>query len=83
MYEVTGMIVFWVLRVGLLVLLLMFIQGCRIDRQNYSCTVPTKNNTWKIVPMSWRSYLKNIKPLIVVFFIVLLLDIVCWLTLFI
>ena len=83
MYEVTGIITFWVLRVGLLVLLFMFIHGFRVDRQNYSCTIPTKNNTWKKVPISWKNYFKNVKPQLIIFFIILLLDIVCWLTLFI
>lgn len=83
MYEITGIIFFWVLRIGLFMLLLMLIQGCRIDRQNYTTKIPLNNGTWKTIILPWKRYFKYVKPQIIIFFIVLLLDIICWLTLFI
>lgn len=84
MYEVTGIITFWILRIGLIVLLIWFIVDFNRLRQSITRTIKTSETTWTRRPLTTKETIKEI-PWYgwVIFILVLVLTILCWWTLII
>lgn len=84
MYEVTGIITFWVLRIGLIVLLVLLVIDFHRFRQTITRSVKVSENTWQRRPLTVTEAARHV-PWYgwLTFILVLVLTILCWLTLLI
>lgn len=83
MYEITGIITFWVLRIGLIVFLIFFIVSFNNFRQSVTRTVKTSKDTWTRRPLTMVEAAKKIPWYgLAIFVLALLLAILSWITLF-
>lgn len=84
MYEVTGIITFWILRIGLVVLLVWSIVDFNRLRQSITRSVRTSETTWTRRPLTISEGIREIPWYSwAVFILVLVLAILAWWTLII
>lgn len=84
MYEITGIITFWILRISLVVLLIWLIVDFNRLRQSITRTVKTSETTWTRRPLTISEGIKEIPWYgYVAFILVLVLVILSWWTLII
>lgn len=83
MYEIAGIITFWVLRIGLIVFLIFFIVSFNNFRQSVTRTVKTSKDTWTRRPLTMVEAAKEIPWYgLAIFVLALLLVVLSWITLF-
>lgn len=83
-YFMVGIITFWVLRFGLIGLILFLSHGLNVWRLNTYHIVKQKDGTHKQYHPSWFEYMtkdKDNHKFIIILICLLLLDILTWLTL--
>ena len=84
MYEITGIITFWILRIGLIIFLIFLVIDFNRFRQSVTRSIKTSRTTWSRRSLTTREAVKEI-PWYgwVIFILTLVLTILCWWTLFV
>lgn len=84
MYEITGIIVFWILRIGLIALLVFFVYDFIRFRNSITRSVRTSETTWTRRPLTTKEATKELPwQAWLVFALALVLGFFSWFTLFI